>query len=55
MSEQAKDQQTKQALKPMAGVKILDLATMLAGPFVSTILGEYGADVIKVELLGTER
>jgi len=53
MTEQAKDQQAKQSLKPMAGVKILDLATMLAGPFVSTILGEFGADVIKVELPGS--
>jgi crotonobetainyl-CoA:carnitine CoA-transferase CaiB-like acyl-CoA transferase len=53
MTEQAKDRQAKQSLKPMAGVKILDLATMLAGPFVSTILGEFGADVIKVELPGS--
>jgi crotonobetainyl-CoA:carnitine CoA-transferase CaiB-like acyl-CoA transferase len=50
MSKQAPDQRTTQL--PMAGVKILDLATMLAGPFVSTILGEFGADVIKVELPG---
>ncbi len=37
---------------PMSGVKVIDLATMLAGPFVATILGEFGADVIKVELPG---
>lgn len=34
----------------LAGVKVLDLATMLAAPFCSTILGEFGAEVIKVEL-----
>lgn len=37
---------------PMAGVRVLDLATMLAGPFCATILGEFGAEVIKVELPG---
>lgn len=35
---------------PLDGVKVLDLATMLAAPFCSTILGEFGAEVIKVEL-----
>lgn len=53
MSEQAQQMQTGQSRAPMAGVKVLDLATMLAGPFVATILGEFGADVIKVELPGS--
>jgi crotonobetainyl-CoA:carnitine CoA-transferase CaiB-like acyl-CoA transferase len=52
MSVQANGQQEAQNRAPMAGVKVLDLATMLAGPFVATILGEFGADVIKVELPG---
>jgi crotonobetainyl-CoA:carnitine CoA-transferase CaiB-like acyl-CoA transferase len=34
---------------PMKGVRVLDLATFLAGPFCGTILGEFGAEVIKVE------
>jgi formyl-CoA transferase len=35
---------------PLADVRVLDLGTMFAGPFAATLLGEFGADVIKVEL-----
>ena len=34
---------------PLAGVRILDLSRALAGPFCATILGDLGADVVKVE------
>jgi crotonobetainyl-CoA:carnitine CoA-transferase CaiB-like acyl-CoA transferase len=33
----------------LAGVTVLDLATYLAAPVCATLLGEFGADVIKVE------
>lgn len=36
----------------LEGLRILDVATMLAGPWAGTYLADYGADVVKVELPG---
>ncbi|WP_228084240.1 CaiB/BaiF CoA transferase family protein [Streptomyces profundus] len=33
----------------MAGLRVLDLATLFAGPLAATLLGDFGAEVIKVE------
>jgi crotonobetainyl-CoA:carnitine CoA-transferase CaiB-like acyl-CoA transferase len=35
--------------QPLAGLKVVDTATLLAGPLIATLLGDYGADVVKVE------
>jgi len=34
---------------PASGLKVLDIATLFAGPVAATLLGDYGADVIKIE------
>ncbi len=34
---------------PMTGIRILDLGTFLAGPHAASVLGEFGAEVLKIE------
>lgn len=36
-------------MKPLEGIRVVELSTMLAGPMTGRILAEWGADVIKVE------
>ena len=35
--------------KPLAGIKVVELGTLIAGPFAARILAEFGAEVIKIE------
>lgn len=37
------------AAKPLTGIKVVELGTLIAGPFAARICAEFGADVIKVE------
>jgi len=37
---------------PLAGIKVLEVGVAMAGPFCGMTLGDYGADVIKIERIG---
>ncbi len=49
MSPEPEDQRS---IKPLQGIRVLDVASFLAGPFAATQLAEFGAEVIKVEMPG---
>jgi succinyl-CoA:(S)-malate CoA-transferase subunit B len=34
---------------PLAGLRVIDMATIIAAPYCATLLGEFGADVLKIE------
>ena len=34
---------------PLSGLRVIDVGTFLAGPYAASILGEFGAEVLKVE------
>jgi len=37
---------------PLSGVRVIDIGTLIAGPFAATMLGDFGAEIIKVEQPG---
>ena len=37
------------ALAPLTGIKVVEIGVAMAGPFCAMMLGDYGADVVKIE------
>ncbi len=57
MSEAANDLKATAAAEglrigPLAGIRVIELGTLLAGPFTGRLLGDLGAEIIKVEAPG---
>lgn len=47
------DPQTQSSFGPLAGLKVVDIATIIAAPFAASLLADFGAEVTKFEIPGT--
>jgi crotonobetainyl-CoA:carnitine CoA-transferase CaiB-like acyl-CoA transferase len=41
-----------EAQGPLKGLRIVDISTVVAGPFAAGLLGDYGAEIVKIEMPG---
>jgi len=48
-AERSDEEERRIITGPLDGIRVLELGTLIAGPFAGRLLGDMGADVIKVE------
>ena len=47
--QEAAEQERSPDSLPMSGLRVIDVGTFLAGPYAASMLGEFGAEILKVE------